>query len=90
MNVPNNPTDLKALRQMITEASNHKTMIESNQEAIKEIAESAKDQFEMKKSHFNKLVNLYHRQNVEQFVGETEEIKDAYDSLFKVYDNERE
>ena len=82
MNIPSNPNDLRVLRDMIVEASGRKTRIEAHQDGIKDIADRAKEEFEMKKSEFNKLVNLYHQQNVDVFIGQAEEIKDAYDSVF--------
>lgn len=71
------------LEQLITEASNLKTMQESYAEKIKEQRSIAITECGVEPKLFNQLLRIYHKQEREQFEDSADEVTSAYDQIFK-------
>lgn len=71
------------LQEIITEASNLKTMQESYAEKIKEQRNIAVTECGVDGKLFNQLFRIYHKQEREQFEDSADEVTSAYDQIFK-------
>lgn len=66
----------------IKQCSDHKVIVESASEAIAEIRKMAKDELGVDSKHFNKLLNMYHKDQRDAFEEESEEVIGIYDTIF--------
>lgn len=73
----------EALEEMIKDASNQKTMMESYAEKIKEIKKRAKDECGVDTGMFNDLFRIYHKQERDRFEDSKDQVVSAYDQIFK-------
>lgn len=71
------------LQELIKEASNHKTLMESYAEKIAELKSLAKAECGVETKLFNQLFRLHHKQEREQFEDAADEVTSAYDQIFK-------
>lgn len=76
-------TDSAELAGMIKEASNVKTMIEAENDKLKDIKDRAKSELGVEASMFNAILRIYHKQERDQFETQSEEVVDTYDRIFK-------
>ncbi|QHJ78853.1 MAG: hypothetical protein [Caudoviricetes sp.] len=78
----NPDVDGDTLRDMIKEASNVKTMMEAENDKLKDIKTRAKDELGVETSIFNTLLRIHHKQERDQFENQSEEVVDVYDRIF--------
>ena len=66
----------------IKEAAGSLLRTEAERDLRKSIAKKAKDDWQISTSDFNKLVKIYHKQNLEEIQEETDEIISLYEMVF--------
>ncbi|ADG60139.1 transcriptional regulator [Acinetobacter phage Acj9] len=73
----------KQLEHMIKQCSDHRAIIEGANEAIREIRKTAQDELGYPGAKFNKMLNLFHKDQREDFENASEELQEDYDAVFK-------
>lgn len=81
--VPSDPEVRKRIRQAVAEASAQLQMISDRKEALKEIAKMAKDELEVPKRTFNKMVKAFHKQEYAAIVHDNEVFQTFYESIME-------
>ncbi|QDH49149.1 transcriptional regulator [Pantoea phage Phynn] len=76
-----NPEVARQVFDLVKEASNVKTMIETQQGHLKDIKARAKSEYGIDGKTFGKLFGLYHNQAREQFEEENQDILEQYDLI---------
>ncbi|QIW87005.1 double-stranded DNA binding protein [Aeromonas phage Ahp1_CNU-2021] len=74
--------DAKALKDMIKEASDIKTMIEGQNDALKATKDRAKTELGLEPKKFNQLLSMYHKRTRDEVEANNEEIVELYDKTF--------
>lgn len=80
--LPTNPVDLQKIEDAIKEASNSRLRIDAERELIKDIRIKLKEESGMPPKIFNKLLNVYHKQNYEEVASENEAVNETYEKIF--------
>lgn len=78
-----NPTDQKKLLDMLREASNSLTRIESERDLIREMKAKVCDELQLEKKVINRMVKVYHKQTFQEEVAEHEQFETLYESIVK-------
>lgn len=81
--LPSDPAVRKAIRDAVTEASNVLTMIEGQKEALKAIVSRVKEDLEVPKRTFNKMVKTFHKQEYAAVVHENEVFQVFYENIME-------
>ena len=71
------------LKNLLSDASDVKTMIEGQNEALKSMRTKAKDELGLEPKIFNKLLAMHHKRNRAEVEAETDELVDIYDKTFQ-------
>jgi len=79
--VPSNPKDLERIKSAIKEASNCLVRIEGEKEELKAIAEAIYDDLEIPKPIFNKMVRVFHKQEYDRIIADTEDFSALYEQV---------
>jgi hypothetical protein len=80
--IPSNPADRTKLKQMVNEAVDALTRVDSEREHIKEIKEEIKENFELPPKAISKIIILAHKRNAEAFAQDAEDTLELYEALF--------
>lgn len=83
--LPTNPTDLKALRASIGEASNALVRSALEKETAKSVVETILNDYPIEKKLINKLVKIEFKQNYSQLTADAEALSEAYEKLHPEY-----
>ena len=78
-----NADERKALKDMIVEGDKCLTRIDSEREALKDIATAASEKFDLEKKIFNKMVRTYHKHEYDSVVEEMDEFQLLYESVIR-------
>jgi hypothetical protein len=78
-----NPADQKKLLDMLREASNSLTRIESERDLIREMKSKVCDELQLEKKVVNRMVKVYHKQTFQEEVAEHEQFETLYESIVK-------
>jgi hypothetical protein len=78
-----NPADQKKLLDMLREASNSLTRIESERELIREMKKKVGEELQLEKKVLNRMVKVYHKQTFQEEVAEHEQFETLYESIVK-------
>lgn len=78
-----NPADQKKLLDMLREASNSLTRIESERDLIREMKAKVCDELQLEKKVINRMVKVYHKQSFQEEVAEHEQFETLYESIVK-------
>lgn len=81
--VPSDPEVRKRIRQAVAEASAQLQMIDDRKEALKAIVEMVKEDLEVPKKTFNKMVKAFHNQSYPAIVQENEVFQAFYDNIME-------
>ena len=77
-----NHAHITEIKKSIQEASNSLLQIESHKEHIKEIIDRVSEEYSMDKALVRKLIQTYHKQNVEILQTKNEEFLEEYNNIF--------
>ena len=77
-----NHARITEIKKSIQEASNSLLQIESHKEHIKEIIDHVSEEYSMDKALVRKLIQTYHKQNVEILQTKNEEFLEEYNNIF--------
>lgn len=86
--IPSSPEDRKRIQAAIKEMDDHLTIIDGAKDAIKDIREFLKDEFEMPPAVSNRLANTLHKQDFKDQEAKFEDFATAYEILVKGKTNE--
>jgi hypothetical protein len=78
-----NPADQKKLLDMLREASNSLTRIESERDLIREMKKKVGEELQLEKKVLNRMVKVYHKQTFQEEVAEHEQFETLYESIVK-------
>jgi FixJ family two-component response regulator len=78
-----NPADQKKLLDMLREASNSLTRIESERDLIREMKKRVGEELQLEKKVLNRMVKVYHKQTFQEEVAEHEQFETLYESIVK-------
>lgn len=81
--LPEQQTQREALKSAIVEIDKLMTILDATKLQIKDIISNAKEDTGVKISHIRKLAKLYHEQNADMLLAETEETVASYEILFE-------
>ena len=70
------------IKKSIQEASNALLQIEAHKDHIKEIIDCVSEEYSMDKALVRKLIQTYHKQNVEILQTKNEEFLEEYNNIF--------
>ena len=70
------------LHHIIKQCSDHRAIIESANEAIRELRKAAQDELGYPGGKFNKMLNMFHKDQREEFENASEEVFEDYDAVF--------
>jgi hypothetical protein len=79
--IPTSPEDKKKLKGFLSEASICLEKIKDQRDALKDIADVAKEEFGMKPKIFNKLAKTMHKHDYADQQAENEEFELLYETL---------
>ena len=80
-NLPSSPTDRKKLKQMISEAVDARTIIQSSREKFVDVREAILEEFPINSKLINKLIDFSFKLNADKVTAEWAEIAEAYEKL---------
>lgn len=82
--VPSSPADLKHILDAIKEADGSLLRIESEKDQIKAIVEDLVEKFpDIGKKHINKMIKVFHKQNLTVLTGEMSDFEKLYTAIVK-------
>jgi len=81
MSITVSAADRKKMKSMIVEMTNCLERIDSEKEAMKDIAEVAEDQFGIKKKYINKLARTMFKHNYADLQSENESFEFLYEAV---------
>jgi len=73
----------KTIKNAVIEIANSMTRIAGERDQIKGILDHVKDETEVSGKVIRRLAGIYYKQNLQEIVGETEEIRDLYESVMQ-------
>lgn len=76
--IPTNPTDRKAFKDAIYEASGALQIIDDKRSFIKDIADTMKEKYDIEPKYFRKIASAFHK-NDGKLLEETETISQLYE-----------
>lgn len=79
--VPTNPADLQAIKQLVKNASDSLTRIESERAHIKSIKDKAKEDYQLPPKLFSKMVSLYFKDSFKDEMASNEELDLLYSAV---------
>lgn len=79
--MPSTPNEIAQIANAVKEAGNSKMRIEAEQDLIKEIAATMKDEFKMAPKDFNRMVKIYVKQEYAKMVRESEDFQEMYEAI---------
>ena len=79
--IPSSDEDKKRIKGCIEEISNSMTRMAAEREFIKEAVASCCDDVEIDKKYLKKMATIYHKQNLNDVVGEVEDVEALYESV---------
>lgn len=79
--VPSNPKDRQMLKQVLVEMTNCMLRVDSEKEAMKELADSASEKFEIPKKIINKIARTMYKRNYSSLQAENEDFSLLYETL---------
>jgi len=82
--IPSAPEDKKKILNALQEFSNSMTRIEAERDLLKQILIGLQEDFDLPKKYMRKVANVYHKQNLNEFKLENEEVEDLYESIVNV------
>ncbi len=86
--LPNNPDDLKKIKDSIHEISGSMFRIESEKDLIKEIYNTLAENYpDVEKKLFSKIAAAYHKSNKDEIIAQSEQFEKAYSKIFGELDN---
>lgn len=77
-----NPTDRKKVADAIKEISDSMTRMDAEKDLIKEIVQVCSEDHEIDKKHVKKLATIYHKQNMNDFKSDYDEVETLYEEIF--------
>lgn len=81
MTAPSNPADRQKLKLALVEMTNCLARMDAEREAKKDIANTIKEQFEIKPAVANKLAGVMYKQNYASLQQEQEDFELLYETL---------
>lgn len=81
--VPSDPSIRKSIRAAVAEASAVLSMIEGQKEQLKAIVARAKEELDVPKRTFNKMVKTFHKQEYAAVVHENEVFQLFYENIME-------
>ncbi len=81
MTITVNAGDRKKMKSMIVEMTNCLERIDSEKEAMKDIAEVAEDQFSIKKKYINRMARTMFKHNYADLQSENESFEFLYEAV---------
>lgn len=82
INVPSSPEDREELARGLQEVVSAMVRRKAESDYITEALKALGEKFENKPKHLRKLATMHYNQNAEEVKKESEEITDAYDTIF--------
>jgi hypothetical protein len=83
MPIPSNPSDRIKLKTMLAEITKCMQRIDDERQSIKEIAEAAQEQFDVKKKTVTKLARTMYKHNYADLRAENEHFEELYENLIE-------
>jgi hypothetical protein len=74
--------DKKAVMGVIQECSNALTRMDAEREFIKEAIQDASERYELDKKHLRKVIQIHHKQNLQEVKYDNTEVEDLYEELY--------
>lgn len=81
--IPSNPSDRVKLKTMLAEMTKCFQRIDDERQSIKEIAEAAQEQYEIKKKVVTKLARTMYKHNYADLQAENEHFEELYETLIE-------
>jgi hypothetical protein len=81
--VPTSPEDIKKLQGAIEESCNSKVRQDAEKALQKEIFETIKEELNIPKKIFNKMVSVYYKANFQEEVAQSEDFQILYEKVMK-------
>ena len=75
--------DKATLKNLLSDASDVKTMMEGQRDTLKSLRDEAKDKLGLEPKVFNKLLTMHHKRNRAEVEAETDELVEIYDKTFQ-------
>ena len=75
--------DKKKIRDAMQEASNSLIRMEAERDLIKTIVEDLFEQFKIPKKTLNRMIKVYHKQNFNEEIANSDEFQTLYESVTK-------
>lgn len=85
--IPSSPADRQKLMQIIKNITDCMVRIDGEKEAIKEILEEAKEQFEIPPKMIKKLASAMHKANVSKVLAENDDFETLVETLVQQTDD---
>ena len=85
------PNDLKKLNRVVREISEEKTKIQIMSEGIKEAKKATVEDLKkngLTSARLNTIINVYHKNNKEEYFGEISDQEALYENVFPVKQNQ--
>ena len=79
--IPASDEDKKRIKGCIEEISNSMTRMAAEREFIKEAVASCCEDVDIDKKYLKKMATIYHKQNLNEVVGEVEDVEALYASV---------
>ena len=79
--IPTNPADLKKLKGMIREGCDALLRIDAEKEALKDIVEAAKEEFELPKNVISQLIRATHKADFDKKATEFSDLEAIYEAV---------
>lgn len=79
--IPSSPEDRAKVLGALREFSDSLTRQDAERDLQKEILARLEDEFDLPKKYMRKVARVYHKQNLNEFKAEAEEVEDIYESI---------
>ena len=79
--LPTNPEDRKRIKKALQEISDSYTRISAERDLIKDVVEFIAEEFKLPKKHINKMARVFHKNNFDTEVAESEDFQALYETI---------
>jgi|TARA_B110000908_G_scaffold172587_1_gene241050 archaellum component FlaC len=79
--IPSSPEDIKRIKGCIEEISNAMTLMSAQRDFIKEAINLCAEDVEIDKKYLKKMATIYHKQNLNEVMGEVEDLEALYETV---------
>lgn len=79
--IPSSPEDRKQIQACMGEISNSLTRMDAERDFIKEAINALAEDVDIDKKTLRRMATIYHKQNLSEVVGETEDLQALYEAV---------